>query len=84
MRTRLQFQLHVDFGIIDGRDANVRHLADAVNSSSGKTGITAKVSPRGDMIHMFSNEGYDIVVENFTMSVLDIPMNVSPTNDKLE
>ena len=36
------------------------------------------------MIHMFSNEGYDIVVENFTMSVLDIPMNVSPTNDKLE
>ena len=33
---------------------------------------------------MFSNEGYDIVVENFTMSVLDIPMNVAPTNDKLE
>ena len=26
---------------------------------------------------MFSNEGYDIVVENFTMSVLDIPMNVN-------
>ena len=74
----------VDFGIIDGRDANVRDLADAINSSSGKTGITAKVSPRGDMIHMFSNEGYDIVVENFTMSVLDIPMNVSPTNDNLE
>ena len=74
----------VDFGIIDGRDANVRDLADAINSSSGKTGITAKVSPRGDMIHMFSNEGYDIVVENFTMSVLDIPMNVSPTNDQLE
>mgnify|MGYP005700011655 FL=1 len=33
---------------------------------------------------MFSNEGYDIVLENFTMSVLDIPMNVAPTNDKLE
>ena len=34
-------------------------------------------------MHMFSNEGHDIVVENFTMSVLDIPMNVSPTNDNL-
>ena len=32
---------------------------------------------------MFSNEGHDIVVENFTMSVLDIPMNVSPTDDNL-
>ena len=74
----------VDFGIINGRDANVRGLADAINSASGKTGITAKVSPRGDMIHMFSNEGYDVVLENFTMSVLDIPMNVAPTNDKLE
>ena len=34
-------------------------------------------------MHMFSNEGHDIVVENFTMSVLDIPMNVSPTDDNL-
>ena len=32
---------------------------------------------------MFSNEGHDIVLENFTMSVLDIPMNVSPTDDNL-
>ena len=32
---------------------------------------------------MFSNEGHDIVVENFTMSVLDIPMNVSSTDDNL-
>ena len=32
---------------------------------------------------MFSNEGHDIVVENFTMSVLDIPMNVSATDDNL-
>ena len=32
---------------------------------------------------MFSNEGRDIVVENFTMSVLDIPMNVSPTDANL-
>ena len=74
----------VDFGVTGGRDANVRSLADAINSVSGKTGVTAKVSPNGAMIHMFSNDGYDIVVENFTMSVVNIPMQVSATNDKLE
>ena len=61
----------------------VTEVGDAVNSVSGKTGITAKVSSKGDTLHMFSNEGHDIVVENFTMSVLDIPMNVSATDDNL-
>ena len=74
---------NVDFGQTNGRDANIRQLANAVNSVSGKTGITAKVSSKGDTLHLFSNEGHDIVVENFTMSVLDIPMNVSPTDDNL-
>ena len=74
----------VSFGVEGGRDANVRALADAINGVSGKTGVTAKVSPNGAMIHMFSNDGYDIVVENFTMSVVNIPMQVSATNDKLE
>ena len=74
---------NVDFGQTNGRDANIRQLANAVNSVSGKTGITAKVSSKGDTLHMFSNEGHDIVVENFTMSVLDIPMNVSATDDNL-
>ena len=74
---------NVDFGQTNGRDANIRQLANAVNSVSGKTGITAKVSSKGDTLHMFSNEGHDIIVENFTMSVLDIPMNVSPTDANL-
>ena len=74
----------MSFGVEGGRDANVRALADAINGVSGKTGITAKVSSNGAMIHMFSNDGYDIVVENFTMSVVNIPMQVSATNDKLE
>jgi flagellin len=75
---------NVDFGQTNGRDANIRQLANAVNSVSGKTGITAKVSSKGDTLHMFSNDGHDIIVENFTMSVLDIPMNVSSTDDNLE
>ena len=74
----------VDFGVENGRDANLRNLADAINGVSGKTGITAKVSTNGAMIHMFSNDGHDIVVENFTLSVLNIPMQVSATNDELE
>ena len=74
---------NVDFGVTNGRDASLRTLADAINSISGKTGITAKVSPTGAMVHMFSNEGYDIVVENFTTSVLDIPMQIQPSDDEL-
>ena len=74
---------NVDFGVTNGRDASLRTLADAINSISGKTGITAKVSPTGSTVHMFSNEGYDIVVENFTTSVLDIPMQIQPSDDEL-
>ena len=37
---------NVEFGIVGGRDANVRGLADAINNVSGKTGISAKVSPK--------------------------------------
>jgi flagellin len=73
---------NVEFGIVGGRDANVRGLADAINGASGKTGISAKVSPNGSTLHMVSNEGHDILVENFTMSVQNIPMNISATDDE--
>ena len=72
---------NVEFGLVGGRDANVRGLADAINNASGKTGVSAKVSPNGSMLHMVSNEGHDILVENFTTSVQNIPMNVSATDD---
>ena len=74
---------NVEFGIVGGRDANVRGLADAINNVSGKTGISAKVSPNGSTLHMMSNEGHDILVEDFTMSVQNIPMNISATDDNL-
>ena len=74
----------VEFGIVNGRDANVRGLADAINGVSGKTGITAKVSINGAELHLISNEGHDILVEDFEMSVLSIPMNISAANDELE
>ena len=74
----------VEFGLVGGRDANVRGLADAINGVSGKTGITAKVSINGSTLHLISNEGHDILVEDFEMSVLNIPMNVAAANDELE
>ena len=74
---------NVEFGIVGGRDASVRGLADAINNVSGKTGISAKVSPNGSTLHMMSNEGHDILVEDFTMSVQNIPMNISATDDNL-
>ena len=74
----------VEFGLVGGRDANVRGLADAINGVSGKTGITAKVSINGSTLHLISNEGHDILVEDFELSVLNIPMNVAAANDELE
>jgi len=68
---------NVDLGVVNGRDANLRNLADAVNSASGATGITAKVSTNGAILTLISNEGYDIVVEGYAMSASTIDMNVS-------
>jgi len=68
---------NVDFGVEGGRDANVRNLADAVNSASGATGITAKVSTNGAVLTLVSNDGYDIVIEGYAMSANDMDMFVS-------
>ena len=77
--------LYSSLEIGDGEfgDSAVAYFAeDAINGASGKTGISAKVSPNGSTLHMVSNEGHDILVENFTMSVQNIPMNISATDDE--
>ena len=74
----------VDFGVTGGRDASVRGLAEAINSASGSTGITAKVSATGSTLTMISNEGYDIVVEGFELTANDIAANVWPANESFE
>ena len=74
----------VDFGVTGGRDASVRGLAEAINSASGATGITAKVSATGSTLTMISNEGYDIVVEGFELTANDIAANVWPANESFE
>ena len=68
---------NVDLGVVNGRDASLRNLADAVNSASGATGVTAKVSTNGAILSLISNEGYDIVIEGYAMSASTIDMNVT-------
>jgi len=74
----------VEFGVTNGRDANLRALADAVNGASGATGITAKVSENGATLSLISNEGYDIVLEGYELTAESITANVYPANSALE
>ena len=71
----------VDFGITDGRDADLRNLADAVNAASGSTGITAKTSADGSTVTMISNDGYDIVLEGYELTSASISANVYPADE---
>ena len=73
----------VEFGVTNGRDANVRALADAVNGASGATGITAKVSANGSTLSLISNEGYDIVLEGYELTAQSISANVYPADESL-
>ncbi|MDA7799542.1 flagellin [Alphaproteobacteria bacterium] len=71
----------VDFGVTNGRDANVRALADAVNNASGATGISAKVSPNGATLTLVSNEGYDVVLSGYELTSLAIDATVYPADE---
>ena len=71
----------VDFGITNGRDADLRNLADAVNAASGSTGITAKTSADGSTLTMISNDGYDIVLEGYELTSASISANVYPADE---
>ena len=73
----------VEFGITNGRDANLRALADAVNGASGATGISAKVSADGSSLSLISNEGYDIVLEGYELTAESISANVYPADESL-
>ena len=73
---------NVDLGVVGGRDASLRNLANAVNSASGSTGITAKVSTNGSILTLISNDGYDIVMEGYAMSANTVDMNVSAANSE--
>jgi flagellin len=65
--TAVLIAANVDFGVTNGASANLSELAAAVNGTSGKTGITASLSIDKSTMTLISDDGYDVVVENYQL-----------------
>jgi flagellin len=73
---------NVDFGISSGQSANLSELAAAINGTSGKTGVTASLSIDKSTMTLISDDGYDIVVENYALVGVTGPtMNISGADE---
>jgi len=80
--TAVLIAANVDFGIASGQSANLSELAAAVNGTSGKTGITASLSIDKSTMTLISDDGYDIVVENYALVGVTGPtMNISGADE---
>ncbi|MDA9022724.1 flagellin [Alphaproteobacteria bacterium] len=76
---------NVDFGIVSGAGADLSELAGAVNGTSGKTGITASLSIDKSTMTLISDDGYDIVVENYSLVAGSGPsMNISGADENYD
>ena len=65
--TAVLIAANVDFGVTGGRAADLSELAAAINGTSGKTGITASLSIDKSTMTLISNDGYDVVVEDYQL-----------------
>ena len=73
---------NVDFGETNGRGANLTELAAAINGTTGKTGISASLSVDKATMTMISNDGYDIVTEDYRLVAVTGPaMKVSGADE---
>jgi len=82
--TAVLIAANVDFGIVSGAGADLSELAAAVNGTSGKTGITASLSIDKSTMTLISDDGYDIVVEDYNLVAGTGPsMNVSGADENL-
>ena len=76
---------NVEFGVTNGASANLSELAAAVNGTSGKTGITASLSIDKSTMTLISDDGYDIVVEDYALVGVTGPtMNVSGADENFD
>ncbi len=64
---------NVTFGETNGRGANLTELAAAINGTTGKTGIAASLSVDKSTMTMISNDGYDIVTEDYRLVAVTGP-----------
>ncbi|MDA7648664.1 flagellin [Alphaproteobacteria bacterium] len=58
---------NVDFGETNGRGANLTDLSAAINGTTGKTGISASLSIDKATMTLISNDGYDIIAEDYRL-----------------
>ena len=80
--TAVLIAANVDFGVTNGAAANLSELAAAVNGTSGKTGVTASLSIDKSTMTLISDDGYDIVVENYSLVGVTGPtMNISGADE---
>jgi len=80
--TAVLIAANVDFGVTNGAAANLSELAGAINGTSGKTGITASLSIDKSTMTLISDDGYDIVVENYSLVGVTGPtMNISGADE---
>ena len=64
---------NVDFGETNGRGADLTQLAAAINGTTGKTGIAASLSVDKSTMTMISNDGYDIITEDYRLVAVTGP-----------
>ena len=80
--TAVLIAANVDFGVTNGAAANLSELAAAINGTSGKTGVTASLSIDKSTMTLISDDGYDIVVEDYALVGVTGPtMNISGADE---
>jgi flagellin len=80
--TAVLIAANVNFGVTNGAAADLSELASAINGTSGKTGVTASLSIDKSTMTLISDDGYDIVVENYQLVGVTGPtMNISGADE---
>ena len=80
--TAVLIAANVQFGVTNGAAADLSELAAAVNGTSGKTGVTASLSIDKSTMTLISDDGYDVVVENYQLVGVTGPtMNISGADE---
>ena len=69
----VQVAANVPFGVTNGRATDLSTLAGAINGVTGKTGISATLDVTKSKMTLLSNEGYDIVIEDYELINLAAP-----------
>jgi flagellin len=73
---------NVTFGVTNGSGADLTELASAVNGATGKTGVSASLSVDKATMTLISDDGYDIVAEDYKLVGVTGPNMVVSGSDE--